>query len=391
MKNLLIYTAIVLLLSGCELKQKDYIPRNDFIKIYNDTSVTKRYYPAGIIQTEDNGYLILSGIVDESTNTFPSTELIKVSDLGALEWFHSYPFVAPAKGIVHTDNTIGFVAMQSDNNRNGNLVTIDILDGEIIQQYDLDITMPLGVYNNEEKMVVLGFDFNNVNTTINMYNVNSFQRTGSTSLNVSYEETEDRLLTHMDKTGEIYPFFIGEWSNEGSEAFYVNCWENYSVKTIFINENGSRMGDIYSHHRYFITSIIQKRNNIFALTRFYEENIMVPEVEVNINGTQNFNDIGFTLPELAYKAKVYAKHLINESDTSIIFASTTNRNSLQVYQYGIDDDELLNSFEIGFDESIDIEDMIITGDNGIAVLGRFFVLGKYPRPLLVKIPPEKLK
>ena len=84
MKYIIYIVSIVILVSGCEVDQKDIQPGHEFIKIYNHPDQRIAYHPAGLLQLSDGGYLILSGVkVDTSVIEYPHTNLIKTNSIGS--------------------------------------------------------------------------------------------------------------------------------------------------------------------------------------------------------------------------------------------------------------------------------------------------------------------
>ena len=82
-KHIICILSAAILISGCEVDQKDIQPKNEFIKIYNHPDQEIAYHPAGVVQLSDGGYLILSGVkVDTSIIEYPHANLIKTNSLG---------------------------------------------------------------------------------------------------------------------------------------------------------------------------------------------------------------------------------------------------------------------------------------------------------------------
>jgi hypothetical protein len=149
------------------------------------------------------------------------------------------------------------------------------------------------------------------------------------------------------------------------------------------------MGNIYSFQtEAAVSSLIQRSNDHYALTRFYSNNnYLLGDVEVDINTSQNFNDLtGDMLHELVHDAKVLSKRISVGTTSYLLFASQTNSNSMVTYQYAAEADSLIATHYNQFNERVEVADMIQTSDEGVALLGKIFILGKYQRPVLVKIP-----
>jgi hypothetical protein len=77
----------------------------------------------------------------------------------------------------------------------------------------------------------------------------------------------------------------------------------------------------------------------------------------------------------------------------LLFASTTNSNSIVIYQYAIDSlQEPVKTKYFDFENKIEIMDMIQDeNDEGIVILGRVYLTGRYLRPIVIKFKKEDFK
>jgi hypothetical protein len=387
-KYIIYILSIVILVSGCEVDQKDIQPENEFIKIYNHPDTEIAYHPAGIVELPGGGYLILSGVkVDTSIIEFPHVNLIKTNSTGEVEWTRDYDLYAPSPTLFQRSGSVGFVAM--DLMLNAYAVEITTSNGDVSSQHDLQLTMPLYSHvDRQNNLLVLGYDFISRSSWISLFD-GSFGLQRSVKLNVN-EDLENQVQKHLNKSGRQFPFFIGEWTDGSQSGYYVNCFYNYTIRTVYLESAGLNiMGNIYSFQtEAAVSSLIQRSNDHYALTRFYSNNnYLLGDVEVDINTSQNFNDLtGDMLHELVHDAKVLSKRISVGTTSYLLFASQTNSNSMVTYQYAAEADSLIATHYNQFNERVEVADMIQTSDEGVALLGKIFILGKYQRPVLVKIP-----
>jgi hypothetical protein len=204
----------------------------------------------------------------------------------------------------------------------------------------------------------------------------------------------------MNKTGSELPFFIGEWKNETQEGYFVNCLANYTLRTVFFDNNlNTTGGDIYSFQaRDALSSLVNKENNTFAMTRYYGgNNYISTNIEVDPYSSQNFNEYSQNqIFELIPEAKIISRNIMKDDIEYILLASTTNSNSVVLYQYSISvgegDNEAIHTEYIDFSDKIEVRDVIQNDeDGGIIVLAQQYFTGKYKRPVLIKIPLDKFK
>jgi hypothetical protein len=203
----------------------------------------------------------------------------------------------------------------------------------------------------------------------------------------------------MNKTGDQFPFFIGEYTTDASQGYYLSCFYNYTLRTVFLDISSlNHSGDIFSFQTdEAISSVIHKSGSLFGFTGYYEGiNYIVPETEVDVSSSQSIKDFeAKQLYELTYKAPVVSTSIAKDGVSYALFISQTNANSIVIYQYDMESDSLINTIHRTFDQRVEVADVIQTEDKGIAVLAGIHLLGKYRRPVLFKeaadlfFPPEK--
>ena len=384
------FTAILLLiLSGCEINQNEIMPEDGFLKIYNHPDEQLALFPESVVELPEGGYIFISAVKDENAEIeYPHTSLVRTSSSGELTWTMDYDWLAPTSKLILQNGSVGFVAMNQQ--FEAYVISIDPGNGMETAQHALDMTMPLSSYSDEQgNLVVLGYDFVTRSSWISKYNSN-FQLQRSNKLPVN-TDLEYLIQRHLNKTGQDYPFFIGAYSNTSGIGYFVNCFYNYTLRTVFLDISSlAATGDIYSFQiEEGISSLIQKSGALFGLTSYYEgNNYIMAGTEIDVLSSGNIKDLpAEPLYELTYRAAVLAGSLITDEAQFALYISQTNDNSLVVYQYDLETDSLVNTLTREFDEGVEVRDFIQTADQGIAVLAGIYTLGKYKRPLLLKMDP----
>jgi len=393
MKKMNIHIALaallLLILSACEINQDEILPEDGFIKIYNHPDEQLALFPESLVEMPDGGYTFITAVKDENADIeYPYTSLSRTTASGELSWTMDYDWLAPTSKLILQNGSLGFVAMNQQ--FDAYLISIDPNSGTVSGQHALDMTMPLYSHSDEQgNLVVLGYDFVTRSSWISKYNSNyELQRSNQLPVNTDLEYLIQR---HLNKTGQDYPFFIGEYSNSSGSGYFVNCFYNYTLRTVFLDGSSlAATGDIYSFQiEEGISSVIQKSGNLFGLTSYYEgNNYMMAAAEIDVLSSGNIKDLpAEPLYELTYKAAVKAGSLLTDDAAFALFISQTNDNSLLIYQYALESDSLVNTHTRAFNEGIEVRDFIQTQDQGIAVLAGIYTLGKYMRPLVLKLPP----
>lgn len=389
--NSIYFLVIASLIASCDINQKDISPEGEFVKIFNHPDEQLRFFPQSVEELDNGGFIILSGVKsDTAENEFPSSHLIGTDKQGRLIWSDENNYLAPEGRLLKKDNGMSYVAM--DNQFNGVGLDIDVTSGQVTRQVPLDLKMPLFSYvNSRGDFLVLGHDFISRASKISLFS-KEFDPLRTTSLNIN-TDLKNIVQKHLNKSGKQYPFFIGEFFDNPDPGFFVNCFSNYSLRIVFLDQGGNLLnGDIYSFQtEAAVSSFVQQEESRFSLTRYYGgNNYLISEINVQSDVSQNFNNIDAnSLFELSPDAPVRSLKPKIDGVESILFASQTNSNSLIIYQYDMGTDEEISVYMQDFNNKIEIADMIQAKDEGIVVLGKIFVLGKYPRPLLVKIPADE--
>jgi len=381
----------ILALTGCEINQKEVLPEDGFVKIYNHPDEQLAFYPESVIELEGGGYLFLSAVKDETSEIeYPSVWLTRVSARGEVEWSRDHDWLSPAPRLFRSGSRIGFVAMNEE--FEAHLVWIDGSSGEITGTDPLEVTMPLVAYQDGQgKLLVLGYDFVSRSSWIARYSTSlAMERFIQLPVNTDLEYLIQR---HLNRTGQDFPFFMGEFDNGAEHGYFVNCFYNYTLRTVFLEASSlSATGDIYSFQiEEGISSLIHKSGNRFGLTSYYEgNNYLLPDVEIDVNASQNIKDLpGLPLYELTFKAAVRAMEITDGTDRFALFMSQTNASSIVGYQVEIASDSLVRTHYETFDEHVEVADLIQAADGGVTLLAGIHILGKYRRPLAVKMREEQ--
>jgi hypothetical protein len=385
-----LFILLVIGSSACEINQKEILPEDGFLKIYNHPEEQLAYYPESVVELPGGGFVFLSAVKDENDEVeYPYTNLVRATASGEVSWSLDNDWRAPASNLMLINGSVAFVAMNQQ--FDAYLILVNPSTGLVTEQYNLEMTMPLYAHmDSQGSLVVLGYDFVTRSSWISKYN-SSYQVQRSNKLPVN-TDLEYLVQRHLNKTGQDYPFFIGEYSSAPASGYSVNCFYNYTLRTVFLDQASlSATGDIYSFQtEEGISSVIQKSTSLFGVTSYYEgNNYIMPAAEIDVNSSSNIKDLpADPLYELTYRAEVIAKDLMLDTASYCLFVSQTNDNSLVIYQYEHGSELLINTLYREFDQRVVVNDVIQTTDKGIAILGGIYILGKYQRPFLVKMTQD---
>ena len=388
--QILLYTTILLLAASCGINQKEILPEDGFLKIYNHPDEHRAYYPSGVLELPEGGYIMASAIKEDSSEVeYPHTSLICTDERGVLHWTMEYNWLAPAPGLFLSGGLVGLVAM--DGQLNAHLLLIEPAGGEITSTVDLGMTLPLVTHALPEGgFLLLGYDFVSRSSWIGRYNGNNVQ-TGSTMLPVN-TDLALMIQRHMNKSGESLPFFIGTHEASDGPGYFISCFYNYTLRTVFLEESSLAIsGDLFSYQtNEAVSSLIYKGMDAFGATGYYEAgSYILPHGALDVSNSHNIKEYALeTLYELTSKAEVHSTLITDGADRYMLVASQTNANTLVIYQYAVESDSLVATHHHAFDNRLEVTGIIPTSDNGVAVLAGTHVAGKYRRTVVLKEPGD---
>jgi hypothetical protein len=383
--------SLITLIAGCEINQKEVLPEDGFTKIYNHPDELLSFYPESLIELEGGGYLMLSALKDEASEIeYPLSYLVKTNAQGDVEWSNTVDWLAPAAQLFRSGNEVGFVGMNQQ--FNAYVILVDPSSGDISGTHPLEMTMPLATMQDQRgNLIVLGYDFLTRSSWISRFSPDFvLQRSVQLSVNTDLEYLIQR---HLNKTGQDFPFFIKEYQTPGGSGYCVNCFYNYTLRGVFMDESSlGTTGDIYSFQlEEGVSSLIHKTDSQFGVTSYYEgNNYLLPDVNIDISVSQNIKDLpGTPVYELTFKAAVRSGIISGEGSGYALFVSQTNNSSVVLYQVEVASDSLVMTHYHSFDEHVEVADFVQTEDGGVAILAGIHILGKYRRPLLIKMRDDQ--
>ena len=202
----LYYLSIVFLITACDIDQSEFQPESDFVKIYNHPDENLSFYPVDVKELNDGGYLILTGIKDDSSDTeFPTAAVIRTNKKGEYMWMSESTWYSPVRDFLLFQDRTGFIAMNSQ--FESFIVFVDPETGTFTGQLSLELTMPLKSFQGfNDDVIVLGYDNLNRSSVVVRYS-NSGIIQNKTFLNVN-ADLQNSVQKHMNKTSKQFPFLI---------------------------------------------------------------------------------------------------------------------------------------------------------------------------------------
>jgi hypothetical protein len=202
----------------------DTEPSVNFLKIYDDSRFNASYIPIDIIQTEDQGFLILSGTRLESSD-FIGVYILKVDKDGNFLNDIVFPetVVHPVADWMLMDNTYYFFAMDAVD------LSVKLYGisqgGNLLDPVNVNATYPLHASVEGNNFLLLSYDNNGKSTILSLISPDGSSQ-GSKGFSIGPGEgIEEPIIDHFTRTGKQFPFLTG---SSGAGLYYFNGFYNYT-------------------------------------------------------------------------------------------------------------------------------------------------------------------
>ncbi len=389
MKKLIyLYALILFIAASCDISKNDIVPTNTFTKIYDDDRFEQEYYPLDIIQTADEGFLILSELKNDQS-LYTSVLVLKTDAMGSIitKTEMSSPFVLPVNGWQHIGGSYYFVCMD-ENSTTAQLVAVSE-EGVLSEPIALGgITFPLAVNSDGNQLSILSYDNGNEESVISIATA-----TGQINQQRGYTigagvEVEKPLIDHLTRNGDILPFQVGQ-TKEG--LFYFNGFYNYTFSLVFTNFGDDPTGVCQGQlSRGGISEVSSLGNDVFGIARFnFGDNYIAPLAAISTNSITSSTDLeGNTFPEMEHKMKVKLLNVSTESKW--LYATTTQAKQVVLYGFNQSDGSILGTSYLGSGNPYTLASVTTTLDGGIAVLAQTSLEGRFRRIAIFKRDKEFL-
>jgi|SRR5690554_1918474 len=382
------HTLYLILLSlfilGCKNK---YEPEAAFIKVYHDEDINTNYYPLGIQETNDGGYIVLS-----AKNGW-NIHILKTDPEGNMLWEQqiSSKYVNAVPNLIKRNGKIYFVCMDAVGLFTY-IMEINENSKEVIEFNKFEsILYPLYVFDNNSEVYIQHYNRMSYETGIVELSagMDEIQNSGSAQI---FTDVEDKIVDHINYTGKRFPFFIRVTPEKNHLIF--NGFNNYSFSAVFMNTNLGFSG-VYSGAAFDggLNAILPLGSNKFSLARFSFSNMFY-----NAHATLDPStiDIAESIPaqvqtELNPQHPVLIKKIEINGQSYITYLASTKSNHL-----------LLSFFKPGSSEPAAIQyvgestpliacDFGKTNDGGLMILTRVTVMGSFDRIATVKLSEQELE
>lgn len=381
-KFIYLYTLLLTFIVSCDISKNDVLPTNSFTKIYDDNRFEQEYYPLDIIQTADEGFLILAELKNDQS-LFTSVYVLKTDALGAIISTNemSSPFVMPVNGWQKIGANYYFVCMD-ETSLTAQLIPVTeagVLEAAIPLN---GITYPLVVTSDGSELIILSYDNANSESVISIATT-----TGQINQQKGYTigagiDVEKPIIDHLTRNGDILPFQVGK-TKEG--LYYFNGFYNYTFSLVFTTFGDSPTGVCQGQlSQGGISAVSSLGNDMFGISRFnFGDNFIAPTVSISTNSITSSTDLeGNTFPEIENKSAVRLIEI--GTDGKWLYATSTQNNQVVLYGFNQTSGAILGTSYLGNGNPYTLAAVTPTLDGGIAVLARTSLEGRFPRIAIFK-------
>jgi hypothetical protein len=395
MRTLCRFLLIIVLSSGlwsCLEETNPVFDEQVFTKIYDNSLFSASYTPIDMVQTPDDGYLILAERRLTDSN-FTGIYLMKADKQGnfitAIEVDEAH--VHPVARLTAVNDAYYFFCMDPLTLQAQLAQTNSDLDTVQFTTVAGGLFYPAAAELSDASFVLLSYNPLDKLSVLSTVNLNG-QVTRSKGFSIGAGETvEEPVINHFIRTGRKYPFEVGRIPGG---LYYFNGFFNYTFSLVFTDLNNDRpQGVVQGIQDDGGFSAVQPLGgNKFSAARFnFGDNYLLPNVTLNTTGISSSVDLGGnTFPELESNTKVRIHRARINGKNVLVYGSNTRSKQIGLYMYDESNGAFLASKYLGFSNPFEIAQVISSSDGGLAVCGITYMAGRFPRICIIKLDKSQL-
>lgn len=379
----------ILFITGCN-EPNDTEPSVNFLKIYDDARFNASYIPIDIIQTSDEGYLILSGTRLE-TSDFIGVYVLKVDKDGNFVNHIIFPetVVHPVANWLILDDTYYFFAMNATN------LSVELYGisqgGNLLDPVSVNMTYPMHASVDGNNFLLLSYDNNSKSSVLSVVSSDGGIQNSRAFTIGPGDDIEEPIIDHFTRTGRQYPFLTGR---SGDGFYFFNGFYNYTFSLVYTDLNSDDPQGVVQGQREEggFSALYPLASNTYSASRFnFGDNYTLPMTTISSTGISSITDLGGN-PSLEWipNASVDIQRLTIGNIDVMIFASTTKNSQIMLSIYAASDGTWLGTDYLGYSTPYRLVSLAPTIENGLAVLGATAVAGRFERICMFKLSEENL-
>lgn len=377
------------MLAGCLEDAGSSVGADNFHSIFDTNAFSKEVYPIDMVQTDDEGFIVLGERRLEDSN-FRGVYLLKTDKFGKFqtEIAVADTLVNPIAGMTYVNGHLYFVCM-GPLDLEGRMVEVDeMLESTTTRR--LGLTYPAAANNDGQNLILLSYRHDDKQMVLSQHNHDGGAPGNVAAFDIGVgDEVEEPIINHFIRTGRRFPFSVGRLPGGG---YYFNGFYNYTFSLVF-TDLASITGVVQGQQDEGGISALQPLSgNRFAASRFnFGDNYFLPNATIQTNEISSaVNLSGYVLPELVSNAVVKIQTINIANESFLVYAGDTKSNQIGLYFYRANDGAFESSRYVGFSNPYKIGTMFQTHDGGFAICGTTYLAGRFPRIFLTKMSSAEL-
>jgi hypothetical protein len=376
---------------SCELRQKEFKPEDDWIKIYHHSNPDYKYQPVDFAET-DEGYVIVNGLTTHNISApDPVLDVIRTNKAGELIENNTYQqWTYPVGEIFNNNGNNSIVCTVFPTQ--GYLVALDGYGSEELNNQG----SPIESYvDSTNQLHIINFNVDASGEEQGSINIITHGK-GGTRVNENVGNTHVINGTET-RPRSVFPVFMGEFKMDGQNIIYANMFSQFTLKLTFFTANsigrlGYRFGYQFDDG---IKAFLPKGGNKFILVAFFDEDIYIDydyTLESYTTDEQIKSD-NFTEQypmDLKKNTTIISKHVTFNGTDYGMFAATTASNEIGMLKCTLDSVPEIHEYRFPFDNEVELTTFKQDENGNILVLGKVKV-DTHPRTMLMKIPKRKFE
>jgi hypothetical protein len=379
----------ILFLSACDIAKNKVEPDASFFKIYENGDFDKAYEPLDIKQTADSGFVIL-GTTPTDNSSFFAVYLMKTGNDGSFQWQHTAPeLVNPVSELLPSGNDFVFFCMNRDNHGPLTRLVKAAQTPQVVSEIGAEYPLSAGLAGSG--FLLQTYDRFNRQTVV--YPVSPEGNTGQAAKFDIFEDVEATINSQLTRQNRSLPFFVGATP---SGQYFFNGYNNFTLSMTFFNPGDSKQTGILNGERYggaAMSNALATPDGKFAISRYLGngETVFIPKATLSATAIAASKDLkGNVLPELSSFARVLIKRAkIGEKDV-LLYGADTKNGQIVIFAYDEASGNLLGSRYLGSGNRFEMGNFTLTREGGMAIAGKTFVVGRFPRICLFKLTPDEV-
>ena len=384
-----IFILALFLFAACSNDSDPTADKANFVRIYDSDRYNTSYLPVDMKQTADGGYLVLGSRRLKESN-FQGVYIMKLDEFGAFvsEQLVDEQYVNPVAPLLFQNGSYFFFCM-TELGVSTQLVELSEA-GEIVQVINVAGTYPAVAALDGSNFILLSYDNGSKESVVSVVSpTGGISQSGAFNVGAG-DAVEEPIINHYLRTGRQFPFQVGRTA--GGQYFF-NGFYNYTFSLVFTDLGTGGLGVVQGQQDDGgLSQVLSLGGSNFATARFnFGDNYFLPNVALSTSGISSSSDLGgFTLPELIDNAPVkIIKSTIKDTEV-ILYASNTKSGQIGLYVYDAANGNFLGTRYFGFSNPYEVNSIINTTDDGLAIGATTYVNGRFPRITLFKLSKEEL-